>query len=84
MNKLQKKLRNINKNNRQLKILRKFELSFQGHNKNESSENRGVFKGLTNFINTFEPYLQKHLDSNSVLSAQQKQNRLPYCRVEDR
>lgn len=67
-----------------IKCCGKFELSLRGHNESDSSESPGVFKGLINFIATFDPSLQKHLDSNSVFKGTSKtiQNELLQCMLE--
>lgn len=61
-----------------IKLFGKFELSFRGYNESDSPETPGDFKELINFIATFDPRLQEHLDNNSVFKGASKtiQNKL--------
>lgn len=56
----------------------------QGHDENELSENRGVSKGLVNFMTALDPSLQNHIESNSGFKGTPKtiQNELMYCMLE--
>lgn len=66
-----------------IKFYSKFELSLRG-NESDSSENPELFKGLINFVATFDPSLQNHLDNNWVFkgSTETIENELLQCMLE--
>lgn len=64
-----------------IKFCGHFELPLRGHDKNDSSDNVGVFKGLINFASNLDSSLRNHLESNSVFKGTSKtiQNEILNC-----
>ena len=49
-----------------IKFCGKYELSLKGHDQSSASSNAGVFYGLLDFLNDYDPVLKNHFESNSV------------------
>ncbi|XP_077331409.1 zinc finger MYM-type protein 1-like [Lithobates pipiens] len=58
-----------------------FELALRGHDESESSENRGIFRGLVDFVASLDGVLKEHLENATVFKGTSKtvQNELLDC-----
>lgn len=67
-----------------IKFCGAFELALRGHDESDSSENRGIFLGLVDFVSSLDSAVKEHIESNNVFKGTSKtiQNELLDCMLE--